>query len=48
MKNFLITILFIFANASFAFIEIDSLAPDFELTDTFGKKVSLDSQHFSQ
>ena len=43
MKNFLITILFIFANASFAFIEIDSLAPDFELTDTFGKKVSLDS-----
>ncbi len=43
MKNFLIAILFIFANASFAFIEIDSLAPDFELTDTFGKKVSLDS-----
>ena len=43
MKNFLITILFIFANAVFAFIEIDSLAPDFELTDTFGKKVSLDS-----
>ena len=43
MKNFLITILFIFANASFAFIAIDSLAPDFELTDTFGKKVSLDS-----
>ena len=38
MKNFLITILFIFANASFAFIEIDSEAPNFELTDTYGDK----------
>ena len=36
MKNFLITILFIFAQASFAFIEIDSEAPNFELTDTYG------------
>ena len=43
MKNFLITILFIFAQASFAFIEIDSEAPNFELTDTYGNKVSLDS-----
>ena len=30
MKNFLITILFIFTQASFAFIEIDSEAPNFE------------------
>ena len=43
MKNFLITILFIFAQASFAFIEIDSEAPNFELTDTYGDKVSLES-----
>ena len=43
MKNFLITILFIFAQASFAFIEIDSEAPNFELTDTYGNKVSLES-----
>ena len=43
MKKFLITILFIFAQASFAFIEIDSEAPNFELTDTYGNKVSLDS-----
>ena len=43
MKNFLITILFIFAQASLAFIEIDSQAPDFELTDTYGDKVSLQS-----
>jgi len=43
MKNFLITILFIFAQASFAFIEIDSEAPNFELTDTYGNKVSLQS-----
>ena len=43
MKNFLITILFIFAQASFAFIEIDAEAPNFELTDTYGNKVSLES-----
>ena len=43
MKKFLITILFIFAQASFAFIEIDSEAPNFELTDTYGNKVSLES-----
>ena len=38
MKNLLIATLFIFANASFAFVEIDSKAPNFELTDTFGKR----------
>ena len=43
MKNFLITILFIFTQASFAFIETDSEAPNFELTDTYGNKVSLAS-----
>jgi len=43
MKKFFITILFIFAQASFAFIEIDSEAPNFELTDTYGNKVSLES-----
>ena len=43
MKNLLIATLFIFANASFAFVEIDSKAPNFELTDTFGKEISLDS-----
>ena len=43
MKNFLITILFIFTQASFAFIEIDSKAPNFELTDTYGNEVSLES-----
>ena len=43
MKKFLITILFIFAQASFAFIEIDSKAPNFELTDTYGNEVSLES-----
>ena len=35
MKKFLITVLIIFAQASFAFIEIDSKAPNFELTDTY-------------
>ena len=43
MKNLLIAALLIFVNASFAFVEIDSEAPNFELTDTFGKKISLDS-----
>ncbi len=43
MKNFLITILFIFAQAGFAFIQIDTDAPNFELTDTYGNKVSLKS-----
>ena len=43
MKSFLMTILFIFTQASFAFIEIDSKAPDFELIDTYGNKVSLES-----
>ena len=43
MKNLLIATLFIFANASFAFVEIDSKAPNFELTDTFGKEISHDS-----
>ena len=38
MKNFLITILFIFAQASFAFIEIDSEAPNFELQILMGIK----------
>ena len=43
MKNFLLTILFIFSQTSFAFIAIDSEAPNFELTDTYGNKVSLES-----
>lgn len=43
MKKTLITILSIFAQASFAFIEIDSKAPNFELTDTYGNEVSLES-----
>ena len=43
MKKFLITVLIIFAQASFAFIEIDSKAPNFELTDTYGNEVSLES-----
>ena len=43
MKKFLITMLFIFAQASFAFIEIDSKAPNFELIDTYGNEVSLES-----
>jgi len=43
MRNFLITILFIFVPTGFAFVEIDSEAPNFELTDTYGNKVSLES-----
>ena len=43
MKKFLIIVLIIFAQASFAFIEIDSKAPNFELTDTYGNEVSLES-----
>ena len=43
MKKFLITVLIIFAQASFAYIEIDSKAPNFELTDTYGNEVSLES-----
>ena len=43
MKKFLITVLITFAQASFAFIEIDSKAPNFELTDTYGNEVSLES-----
>jgi len=43
MKNFLLTILFIFSQTSFTFIAIDSEAPNFELTDTYGNKVSLES-----
>ena len=43
MKNILFTIVFIFANACIAFVEINSAAPDFELLDTYGNEVSLDS-----
>lgn len=43
MKNFIITILFIFTQVSFAFVQIDSKAPNFELTDTYGNKISLES-----
>ena len=43
MKKFIITVLIIFDQVSFAFIEIDSKAPNFELTDTYGNEVSLES-----
>ena len=43
MKSFLISILFIFTNACIAFVEIDSAAPNFELLDTYGNEISLES-----
>ncbi len=43
MKNILITIMFIFTNACIAFVEIDSAAPKFELIDTYGNEISLES-----
>ena len=43
MKSLLISILFIFTNACIAFVEIDSAAPNFELLDTYGNEISLES-----